>query len=94
MPNEEPAWDRSKADEAWGRYMSKAAQAVPPITRDLLDALGFDPPTQEQLDAIGDALGRAYLVGVDAGETEALAQAIEQGAKVTIQRPPPEPPED
>lgn len=94
MATEDEAWDAEKAGKAWERYLSEMAQSGPPIARDLLDGLGIDDPTQEQLQVIGEALGRAYLAGVQTGETEAIAQAIEQGVNVKVHKRPPEPPED
>jgi len=64
-------------------FSSKAAQVLPPITRDLIDALelGDDPAVEE---AVGHALARAFMEGAAVGATEAVAQAAERGIALNL----------
>jgi hypothetical protein len=65
-------------------YATAAAQAIPPIVAELLADGDVDP---RLLPALSEALTRAFAAGVNAGETEVLAQAIEQGVGVTVTAP-------
>jgi hypothetical protein len=61
---------------------SKVAQVLPPIARDLLDALELehDPST---LDAVGQPLARAFMEGTAVGATETVAQSAETAPRST-----------
>ena len=65
-------------------YATAAAQAIPPIVDELLANGACD---QQLLLPLSEALTRAFAAGVNAGETEVLAQAIEQGVDVTVTAP-------
>ena len=70
---------------------SKAAEVLPPVAEDLIDALGVDDPAD--IDAVGDALARAFMQGTAVGATEMVAQAAEKGIELDLNwvGGPPEP---
>jgi hypothetical protein len=68
----------SNKEDLLAIYESKAAQVLPPITRDLLDALDLGDDART-LDAVGHALARAFMEGTALGATEMAAQATENG---------------
>jgi hypothetical protein len=63
-------------------FTSKAAEVLPPVAQDLVDALGVDDPAD--IDAVGDALARAFMQGTAAGATEMIAQAAENGIQLGL----------
>lgn len=64
-------------------YTTHAAGALPPIIEDAASRLGVqDDPAK--VEALGEALARAYMAGADAGQSEVLAQAAEQGVPFTL----------
>ena len=75
-------------DDLLRNYATHAAQALPPIIGDAADRLGVE--VEAEREALGEALARAYMAGVDAAQAEFAAQAIEQGWNVEVQqqRPP------
>jgi hypothetical protein len=48
-------------------FTSKAAEVLPPITQDLVDALDLG---HDDLDAVGQALARAFMQGAAVGAAE------------------------
>lgn len=66
-------------------YASAAAAALPAIVTEALEALGGDGHLD--VTALNDALTKAFLAGVRAGEAEMMAQAAEQGARFTVHAP-------
>jgi len=65
-------------DDLRFNYVSKAAQVLPPITQDLVDALGLEGDPAH-IAAVEHALARAFMEGTAAGAAEATAQATEMG---------------
>jgi hypothetical protein len=65
-------------------FVSKAAQVLPPIARDLVAALELEPCDPAQLDAVGDALAAAFMQGTAVGATEMVAQAAERGVSINL----------
>jgi hypothetical protein len=63
-------------------FTSKAAEVLPPVAQDLVDALGVDDPAD--IDAVGDALARAFMQGTAIGATEMVAQAAEKGIHIGL----------
>jgi hypothetical protein len=56
---------------------------LPAITRELVEALGLqDDP--DAVEAVGQALARAFTEGAAMGATEVVAQAAEQGVPVAL----------
>lgn len=66
-------------------YATHAAQALPPITRDLASALGI-PEDDERIGVLGESLARAYMAGAEAGQSETMAQAAEQGFSISVEQ--------
>jgi hypothetical protein len=62
-------------------FTSKAAEVLPPITQDLVDALDLG---HDDLDAVGQALARAFMQGAAVGATEMIAQAAEKGIQLQL----------
>src|SRR4051812_47082994 len=67
----------SDADDLMKNYTSKAAQEVPALIEKLAADLGIDGENAKA--AIGSALSRAFMRGVETGEAEIQAQTVEQG---------------
>lgn len=63
-------------------FASKAAEVLPPVAHDLVDALGVDDPAD--IEAVGDALARAFMRGTAVGATEMVAQAAEKGLELDL----------
>jgi len=63
-------------------FASKAAEVLPPVAQDLVDALGVGDPAD--IDAVGDALARAFMQGTAVGATEMVAQAAEKGIELGL----------
>ncbi len=73
----------SSEEDLRATFTSKAAQVLPPITRDLLDALELaDDP--DAIEAVGMALARAFMEGTAVGATEMVAQAAEKGIPIGL----------
>jgi len=73
----------SPEDDLRSAFVSKAAQVLPPITEDLVEALGLeDDPAH--IEAVEHALARAFMEGTAVGATEATAQAAEQGIPLNL----------
>jgi len=70
-------WDLSET------FVSKARQVLPPIARELVEALDL-AEGPEAIRAVGDALGRAFLEGTAVGATEMVAQSAEQGHQISL----------
>jgi hypothetical protein len=68
----------SPEDDLRLTFVSKAAQVLPPIDEELVEALGLEGDPAH-IEAVGHALARAFLEGTAVGATEATAQAAEQG---------------
>ncbi len=64
-------------------FTSKAAQVLPPITRELADALDLEV-TPAHREAVGHALARAFMEGAAVGATEMVAQAAEKGISIDL----------
>jgi hypothetical protein len=77
-------------DDLLRNYTTHAAQALPPILADAAARLGIESDAERE--ALGEALARAYMAGVDAAQAEFAAQAIEQGINLHVRqhRAPPE----
>jgi hypothetical protein len=65
-------------------FTSKAAQVLPPVARDLIDTLEIDGGDRVRVDAVGQALARAYMEGTAVGATEMVAQAAERGVTLNL----------
>jgi hypothetical protein len=70
-------------DELRERAVQRAAVVLPPVTAELVDALGITLDG-EQLRAIGHALARAFLEGGAFQAVEGTAQLIESGVDAYI----------
>jgi len=75
----------SDLDDLRHRYATDARQALPPILDAVASSLGIDDDAQRE--ALGEALARAYQAGASAGQAEIMAQAVEQGFDININRP-------
>ena len=64
-------------------FRTKAAQVLPPVAQDLIGTLevGDDPALVE---AVGQALARAFMEGTAVGATEMVAQAAERGIALNL----------
>ncbi len=69
-------------DDLLHNYATHAAQALPPITSALAERLGVTD--QADIEVLGRGLAEAYMQGVDAGQSEMVAQATEQGVAVNV----------
>jgi hypothetical protein len=72
----------ASADDLRFTFTSKAAEVLPPVVQDLVDALGVDDPAD--IDAVGHALARAFMQGTAVGATEMVAQAAEKGIHIGL----------
>jgi hypothetical protein len=72
-------------------YSTAAAQDLKPMIREAATALGLEG--DRLIQALGGFMARAWMAGALAGQSEMVAQAIDQGAQVdqTMLRPPDEP---
>jgi hypothetical protein len=64
-------------------FASKARQVLPPIARDLVEALDLEGDPSH-VEVVGQALARAFTEGTAVGATEAVAQATEQGLTLNL----------
>ncbi|WP_205698527.1 hypothetical protein [Conexibacter sp. SYSU D00693] len=65
-------------------YTSHAGQALPPIIARAAASLGIEEDDERARGLLAVALAQAYLAGADAGQTEVLAQAVEQGVDINV----------
>jgi len=64
-------------------FISKARQVLPPITREVVEALNLhDDPAG--VETVGHALARAFTEGAALGATEVVAQAAERGTVIEL----------
>jgi uncharacterized membrane protein len=66
-------------DDLLRNYETDAAQQLGPILRETAAELGLD---REGIERLNWAVARAYLAGVAAGQSEVIAQALEQGVEL------------
>lgn len=67
-------------------YLSDILQKIPRILDDAATEFGLED--RSDVEALGAALVRAYEEGRQAGEAEVMAQAVEQGANITVHKKP------
>jgi hypothetical protein len=61
-------------------FATAAAQDLKPLIAEASEALGTD---EKQTEVLGDFMARSWMAGAMAGQSEMVAQAIEQGANVS-----------
>lgn len=66
-------------------YKTAIGRDIPPIFQELVTAAGLDPAQQQQ---VGEALGVAYMCGIEAAETEILRVAAAQDHELDVERIP------
>jgi hypothetical protein len=74
-------------DDLSRNYATHGAQWLPPIIEEAAEALGIsDEATKATL---GGYIAKGYMAGIDAGQSEIMAQAAEQGYDISVdhQRP-------
>lgn len=76
-----------KSDILRQRVESKGHQVLPPIVDEVAERLDLDLDDDETRLALYLAVTKGFWEGIDLGFTECAAQAIEQGAEVTITSP-------
>src|ERR1700743_2774239 len=74
----------AREDDLRSIFTSKAAQVLPPVAQDLIDTLEIDEDDRARVDAVGQALARAYMEGTAVGATEMFAQAAERGIPLSL----------
>ncbi|WP_026910934.1 hypothetical protein [Patulibacter minatonensis] len=75
----------STYQERFETYKTAIGRDIPPIFQELVAKAGLDAAQQQQ---VGEALGVAYMCGIEAGETELLAVAERQGHALDVERIP------
>lgn len=75
----------STYQERFESYKTAIGRDIPPIFQELVTAAGLNAAQQQQ---VGEALGVAYMCGIEAGETELIGVATKQGHALDIERIP------
>lgn len=73
----------SDYEDLMRNYATHAEQALAPVIREAAAQLGIEDE-HAMLEVLGEAMARAYMAGVDAGQSEVMAQAAEQGFNVNL----------
>lgn len=66
-------------------YKATIGKDIPPIFQELVASAALTPEQQQQ---VGEALGVAYMCGIEAAEAELVAVAGRQGLALEIERIP------
>jgi hypothetical protein len=73
---------RSDADDVIRNYSSAAGGGLLRVLHEAIADLGLEDPAA--VSGLVSALSSAYVEGIRTGQSEVLAQAIEQGVDVTL----------
>jgi hypothetical protein len=72
----------STYQERFETYKTQIGRDIPPIFQELAAAAGLTGAQQQQ---VGEALGVAYMCGIEAGENELIAVAKAQGFDLRVE---------
>lgn len=72
----------STYQDRFERYKTAIGAQIPPLFGALVANAGLDAAQQQ---AVGEALGHAFMSGIEAGENEILAIAEAQGATLDVE---------